>query len=95
MPNLRDMAHTARPAQAQNHQPDIRDRLIVALYAQLKAERDTREAMEWVARHGGLSPEVMEAMTSDPVPAFSQDDLVAVERIIERDRSDQSKVQES
>ena len=35
---------------------DVRDRLILALYAQLKAERQTREAMEWVIRNGGLSP---------------------------------------
>lgn len=90
MPNLKDMADTARPAQAQNHQPDIRDRLILALYAQLKAERETREAMEWVARHGGLSPDVMEAMASDPVPVFSQEDAVAVERIIDRERSSKS-----
>lgn len=34
---------------------DVRDRLILALYAQLKAERQTREAMEWVIRNGGLS----------------------------------------
>ena len=47
---------------------DVRDRLILALYAQLKAERQTREAMEWVIRNGGLSPEVLEAMASDPVP---------------------------
>lgn len=71
----------------QDHQPDIRDRLIVALYAQLKAERDTREAMEWVARHGGLSPDVLEAMASDPVPVISKDDVIAVERIIDRDRA--------
>lgn len=84
------MAHTAKTTHRQDQQPDIRDRLIVALYAQLKAERETREAMEWVARHGGLSPDVMEAMASDPVPVFSQEDVVAVERIIDRERSSKS-----
>lgn len=88
--NLRTMAHTAKTTPRQDQQPDVRDRLIVALYAQLKAERETREAMEWVARHGGLSPDVMEAMASDPVPVFSQEDVVAVERIIDRERSSKS-----
>jgi len=88
--NLRTMAHTAKTTPRQDQQPDTRDRLIVALYAQLKAERETREAMEWVARHGGLSPDVMEAMASDPVPVFSQEDIVAVERIIDRERSSKS-----
>ncbi len=90
VPNLRTMAHTAKTTPRQDQQRDIRDRLIVALYAQLKAERETREAMEWVARHGGLSPDVMEAMASDPVPVFSQEDVVAVERIIDRERSSKS-----
>ncbi|WCJ64368.1 hypothetical protein [Agrobacterium tumefaciens] len=61
---------------------DVRDRLILALYAQLKAERQTREAMEWVIRNGGLSPEVLEAMVSDPVPVLAQDDVPAIERIL-------------
>ncbi len=61
---------------------DVRDRLIVALYAQLKAERETREAMEWVIHNGGLSPEVLEAMASDPVPVLAEDDVPAIERIL-------------
>jgi len=61
---------------------DVRDRLILALYAQLKAERQTREAMEWVIRNGGLSPEVLEAMASDPVPVLAEDDVPAIERIL-------------
>lgn len=65
---------------------DVRDRLILALYAQLKAERQTREAMEWVIRNGGLSPEVLEAMASDPVPVLAEADLPAVERILAGDR---------
>lgn len=57
---------------------DIRDRLILALYAQLRAERETREAMEWVARNGGLSPDVMEAMASDPIPVITQEDMQTI-----------------
>jgi len=65
---------------------DVRDRLILALYAQLKAERQTREAMEWVIRNGGLSPEVLEAMASDPVPVLTEADVPAIERILANGR---------
>lgn len=65
---------------------DVRDRLILALYAQLKAERQTREAMEWVIRNGGLSPEVLEVMASDPVPVPAEADVPAIERILAADR---------
>lgn len=65
---------------------DVRDRLILALYAQLKAERQTREAMEWVIRNGGLSPEVLEAMASDPVPVLAEVDVPAIERILAKGR---------
>jgi len=65
---------------------DVRDRLILALYAQLKAERQTREAMEWVIRNGWLSPEVLEAMASDPVPVLTEADVPAIERILANGR---------
>lgn len=64
---------------------DPRDRLIVALYAQLKAERETRETLEWVIRNGGLSEEVLEAIASDPVRPVTSDDLASVEKIIALD----------
>ncbi|MFF2322959.1 hypothetical protein ACFVTJ_18085 [Agrobacterium sp. NPDC058088] len=69
---------------------DVRDRVILALYAQLKAERQTREAMEWVIRNGGLSPEVLEAMASDPVPVPSEEDVPAIERILDSGRRGKS-----
>lgn len=65
---------------------DVRDRLIIALYAQLKAERDTRETLEWLIRDGGASSAVLEAIAGDPVPAASSSDLAAVEKIIALDR---------
>ncbi len=46
MPNVRKVGQKTRKL-------DPRDRLIVALYAQLKAERETRETLEWVIRNGG------------------------------------------
>jgi hypothetical protein len=70
---------------------DVRDRLILALYAQLKAERDTREALEYVIRHGAVSAEVLEAMASDPVPAAAGSDIAAVERVVAFDRSRRSR----
>jgi hypothetical protein len=65
--------------------PDPRDRLIIALYAQLKAERQTRETLEWVIRNGALSREVLEAIASDPVPVVTSDDIASVEKIIALD----------
>ncbi|MES5098996.1 hypothetical protein ABUK73_12250 [Agrobacterium sp. BA1120] len=59
---------------------DVRDRLILALYAQLRAERETREAMEWVMRNGGLSPEVLEAMASDPIPVVTAEDMQTIDK---------------
>jgi hypothetical protein len=61
---------------------DVRDRLILALYAQLKAERQTREALEYVIRKGAVSPEVLKAIAGDPVPVASRADVAAVEQVI-------------
>lgn len=68
-----------------SRQTDPRDRLIIALYAQLKAERETREALKWVIHNGALSNDVLEAIAGDPVPAVSSDELAAVEKIIALD----------
>lgn len=64
---------------------DRRDRLILALYAQLKSERQTREALEWSIANGVISREVLEAMAADPVPAVTSDDVSALERLLARD----------
>lgn len=74
-------------------QPDARDRLIIALYAQLKAERQTRETLEWVIRQGALSPEVLEAIAADPVPVVTSDDIASVEKIIALDERRKGKQQ--
>jgi hypothetical protein len=78
MPNVRKVGQRTKKL-------DPRDRLIVALYAQLKAERETRETLEWVIRNGGLSEEVLEAIVSDPVRPVTSDDLASVEKIIALD----------
>jgi len=78
MPNVRKVTE-------KNQKFDARDRLIIALYAQLKAERDTRETLEWVIRNGGLSDAVLEAIASDPVRPVTSDDIASVEKIIALD----------
>jgi hypothetical protein len=80
------MGQFARPKTAGDSEPhDVRDRLILALYAQLKAERQTREALEYVIHNGALSPEVLEAIAGDPIPAAATEDVAAVERMIALD----------
>jgi hypothetical protein len=64
---------------------DHRDRLILALYAQLRAERETREALEWAIENDAISPEVLQAMVSDPVPVITSEDVAALERLLARD----------
>lgn len=64
---------------------DHRDRLILALYAQLRAERETRQALEWAIENDAISPEVLQAMASDPVPVITSEDVAALERLLAND----------
>jgi hypothetical protein len=78
MPDIRKIDRESEPM-------DARDRLIVALYAQLKAERETRETLEWAIRNGAVSREVLEAIAADPVPVVTSEDIASVEKIIALD----------
>ncbi|MGO7037483.1 hypothetical protein ACCS60_03840 [Rhizobium acaciae] len=78
MPGVRSMDNQGR-------RMDARDRLIVALYAQLKAERETRETLEWAIRNGAVSQEVLEAIAADPVPVVTSEDIASLEKIIALD----------
>ncbi|ASR07935.1 MULTISPECIES: hypothetical protein [Rhizobium] len=78
MPDVRRM-------DKQGRRMDARDRLIVALYAQLKAERETRETLEWAIRNGAISQEVLEAIAADPVPVVTSEDIASLEKIIALD----------
>lgn len=69
----------------QTRDSDVRDRLILALYAELKAERQTRETLEEAIRHGVLSKEVLVAIASDPVPAVTSEDIADIERLTDLD----------
>lgn len=74
------MPNTVRPPRWRPH-PDPRDRLIIALFAQLEAERQTRETLRSAIRSGAIDPAVLEAIADDPVPATSED-IAALERTI-------------
>ncbi|TDK39589.1 hypothetical protein E2F50_05620 [Rhizobium deserti] len=76
---------TGTDQKPRHEQHDVRDRLILALYAQLQAERQTREALEYVIRNGALAPEVLEAIAGDPIPVAITEDVAAVEKIIALD----------
>jgi hypothetical protein len=64
---------------------DATNRLIVALGAQLRAERETREALAFVIANGQLDREVLLAILGDPAPALSADDLARADRLAQRD----------
>ncbi len=66
---------------------DRRNRLIATLLAQLKAERETRDALVFAIRNGATAREVLDAIASDAVPALptenvTSDDLAALEQAI-------------
>ena len=69
----------------QIHKIDPKDRLLAALFAQLRAERETREALAWAIRSGVTSAEVLEALAGDPVPVATAEDVTALERILALD----------
>lgn len=74
---------TKEPTQRQDStEPDPRDRLIRALYAELKAERLTREALEEAIRNGVVSREVLSAIVADPVPVVTSDDIAQIESVL-------------
>lgn len=50
-----------------------KDRLIIALGAQLRAERQTREALAAVIGNGQIDPEVLLAILEDPIPPAQAD----------------------
>ncbi len=59
--------------------------MILALYAELKAERETRAALEDAIAQGVVSPEILRAIISDPVPVVTQEDIVRIERVLALD----------
>jgi hypothetical protein len=61
-----------------------KDRLILALSAQLQAERETRGALMAAIENGPVDREVMLAILGDPVPVVTADDLARADRFAAR-----------
>ena len=59
---------------------DRKDRLILALAALLRAERETRGALMEVLEDETIPRETLLAMLSDPVPVITQEDLAFAEK---------------
>jgi hypothetical protein len=66
-----------------------KDRLIAALAAQLRAERETRDTLAFVIANGQLDTDVLAAILTDPVPVFTQDDLNRAEALTRQDLAGQ------
>jgi hypothetical protein len=61
---------------------DARDRLILALSALLRAERETRYSFEACISSGVLDVETLQAIVSDPVPTITREDLNFAEEMV-------------
>jgi hypothetical protein len=59
---------------------DNKDRLILALAALLRAERETRGALLEVLEEDSISRETLMAILSDPIPIVTQEDIEFAER---------------
>ena len=59
---------------------DNKDRLILALAALLRAERQTRGALMEVLEEDSISRETLLAILSDPIPIVTQEDIEFAER---------------
>ena len=59
---------------------DNKDRLILALAALLRAERETRGALMEVLEEDSISRETLLAILSDPIPIVTQEDIEFAER---------------
>jgi len=59
---------------------DDKDRLIPALAALLRAERETRGALMEVLEEDSISRETLLAILSDPIPVVTREDIEFAER---------------
>ena len=66
---------------------DHQETLILSLSALLRAERETRFAMEAAIGAGVLDPEVLRAMLSDPVPVITREDINYAESLAVKGKS--------
>jgi len=59
-----------------------KDRLILALAALIRAERETRAALQAALETETISRETLLAMVSDPVPVITQEDIDYAEHFV-------------
>ncbi|PPD13684.1 MAG: hypothetical protein CTY25_15320 [Methylobacterium sp.] len=64
------------------------EQLVLALVAQLRAERETRHALAFAIRHGVVDREVLLAILEDPIPATAIDALALADRLGEGGAAD-------
>lgn len=75
-----------RPPRWRRHS-DPRDRLIMAMSAQLEAERQKREALRMALRQGAVDQVLLETIAQEPVLAFSEDIAALKQTVALRDRT--------
>lgn len=61
---------------------DHRDRLILALSALIRAEREARNAWDDAIAADALAPELIQAVGNDPTRLIEQDDLELAEAFV-------------
>jgi phosphosulfolactate phosphohydrolase-like enzyme len=61
---------------------DHRDRLILALSALVRAEREVKSAWEDAIAAGAVPPSLVEAVSSDPSRLIEQDDIELAEAFV-------------
>ncbi len=61
---------------------DHRDRLILALSALVRAEREARSAWDAVITANALSPQIIKAVGSDPKRLIDSDDIELAEAFV-------------
>ncbi|WP_159946478.1 hypothetical protein [Rhizobium sp. 18065] len=66
---------------------DPRDRLILALSAQLEAERHKREALRLALRQGAVDQALLEAIAEEPVAASSEEIAALQQTVALRNRT--------
>ena len=70
-----------------------KDRLIAALAAPLRAERETREALAFVIRNRQLDREVLTAILEDPISVVTSEDLAWAEQVVAKTHGGASHLQ--
>jgi len=77
---MRQLRITSRGIATAEISMDNKDRLILALAALLRAERETRGALTDALEEESISRETLLDILSDPIPIVTQEDIEFAER---------------